>query len=174
MAIYIFGAKRCKFCQKQKDLMKETFDEKDWNYIDVVENEDGLKIASDINIDSIPGILVIDKNGKVLLNHSGTMLPDRIAYIASSCKSIPFHIKDKKLVMSNNKKRLLLSFNPKLNKDDVIEAITYSGEKICDIKIMSSENISLNEYDLPNIEKLNYLKRSGNKEDAWLIAFKRK
>ena len=171
--IYIFGANVCKFCKKQIQYLSNTYgaNSNSWEYIDVSRNQDAIKVAQDFNLDSIPSIVVVNEENKLILSKEGTMPSDQIYNtIHKNNKKIPFSKEEIKKLSKGNKVIKILSYDPFLSKGDIVEANTYEDDTICGMKVESCIKYAISSRNFTQEEMNLYKKIGGRKDIAWKIS----
>jgi len=170
--IVVFGAKRCKHCKTQKENLFKTYGKsgKDWIYVDVIKEPEALKIAEDINIENIPAVVVFDK-GREIVRSEGKMAPDVAFRAIHGGFSIPFTKSGKKEILSKKINKAFLSYDPKLNKGQVVKARLYNGTLITELTVESST--CTNVHAISDKDRSLYLRQGGRKDIAWVITLKK-
>ena len=167
MQIIVFGSKNCKYCKVQKFFMKESFNDDDWLYVDVFNDTNGIEIATSIDVDKLPSVLVLNDNNEILLKREGTVSADDIFQSLNNKDSIPI----------NNKKqnKVMLSYDPCFVPGQIIKACKHNGEFLFNVKIKSC--LKYNTCSIvPKItanNKKKYLDKGGRKDIFWLVEFEK-
>lgn len=163
MKIIVFGMKRCEFCKVQKGYLKETFNDDDWLYVDVVKDVENLRIANTIDIDKLPTIVLLDEMNREIYRKEGTLSADRIFSILNSedNKKIP--------AIKKTSTRTLLSYDPNLSKGSEIEIYEFNGKFLHDAKVKSCRRVKVSSL-LDNAKKV-YKKLGGRKDICWIVDF---
>ena len=168
--IFLFGTKRCVHCNAQKIQLNNTFGPDHWMYIDILKSDESLKVASEMNLDHTPAIVVFDDQSNEIFRTEGTCAPDKL-FSKIHVGSIPCTKKDKVGIFSGQRDSVLLSYNPEFESGQEVKILTYSGEPVCNVKIATCvrhDVASLNDYI-----RESYNLRGGRKDFAWRISFKK-
>lgn len=183
--ILIFGTNKCKFCLKQIDYLKETYGKSSskWMYINLSKNNNMIKIAKDMNIETIPSVVLLSQDNRIIFTRKGTISPDEIFDKLYNCssqdiklRSLPFPLKKVsyiKKIQDGRKALRMFSSGFQLKQGDTAIAATYDNETIRLVKInsitkMTMEQIQQN-HRSENVDE--YLMKGGNKTHAWMINF---
>jgi len=173
--IIVFGAKKCKFCDQQKNFLKRTFQDKDWIYLDLLEDDDILEIAQELGVENIPSIIILDDKNKEIFRTSGKISPDKAFNILTgNNKIIPLKKDEIEKLKKTQDGRILLSYDPKLKSGENIIASSYCKTENIPIKINSCHFINIKTDTIiyqKEIEK--YLDSGGRKDMAWVVSFKK-
>ena len=162
MKIIVFGTKRCKFCKVQQSYLKDRFNDEDWLYVDVVKDVENLKIAASVNIDNLPTIVLLSERNEEIFRKEGTMASDQIFHMLN-VDSIP--------VDDSVDNKIMLSYDPKLKRGDIVKACKLNGKYLYDVKIKSCKCISTESKTIKPIEKKAYIEKGGRKDLCWIVNF---
>jgi len=173
MKIIVFGTKICKFCKVQKGYLKESFNNKDWLYVDVSKGIENLRIASSINIDKLPTIVLLDDKNKEIYRKEGTLSADRIFDILNYGNKENVNHKSLKIpVIDEQSNKAMLTYDPFLSKGDSIQIYKFNGVFLGKATVTSSERVNMNESKINDQEKQLYLKIGGRKDFCWIVKFR--
>jgi len=163
MKIIVFGIERCKFCKIQKNYLKTAFKDEDWLYVDIVKDVENLRIASSVNIDNLPTIVLLDSKNRELYRKEGTLPADQIFSILNSKnnRKIP--------VFDQNSKKAFLSYDPNLIKGSKIEIYNFSGKFLKNAEIVSCKKVKVS--SMKKNEKSAYMNIGGRKDVCWIVDF---
>lgn len=175
--IFLFGTKKCKFCDIQKKFLKRTFGNSEWLYLDLIENKDALDIAEDVNIDNIPAIIVLNENYNEVFRKEGLIGPDQLfSKIVDDNKILPISAPYIKQAKSKKIDKILLSYQPNLNDGDKIKISSFGKEIICESKVARVLKVSTDfigkKYG--GLEKQNYLNNGGREDWSWVVELDKK
>jgi hypothetical protein len=162
MKIIIFGSKRCKFCELQKSFLDGRFNQEDWMYVDVVKDMENLKIASSVNIDKLPTVVILDEKNKEKYRHEGTISSDKIFNIIEGKGKIP-------LLNSNYQNKTILSYDPFLKKGDDIKICDFDGNFLYNAKVSSCKKEKINNSNIEKDLLESYAKIGGRKDIYWIV-----
>jgi|ERR1035437_3978069 hypothetical protein len=166
--IFLFGTKRCKHCNSQKIHLNNTFGPDHWLYIDILKSDESLKVASEINLDHVPAIIIFDDQSKEIFRTEGTCAPDKL-FSKIYENALPCKKSDKVGIFSGQRDSVLLSFNPEFESGQEVKILTYTGEEVSNVKIASCVKHSIN--GLTDFERGQYLANGGRRDFAWRIKF---
>lgn len=157
--IFLFGTKRCKHCNSQKQYLKSTFGEDGFKYVNVLD-EKVLEIAVEMNIENIPSVVVFDDNDKEIFRKEGTVPPDQIfkAIYGSDC-----------LPIKNNSNQIVLSYEPNVGRTIMLKS--YSGKNFGEARVVQSYKIDVRA--LTDRQKIEYDKIGGRKDFAWIVLYEK-
>jgi len=158
--ILVFGTSKCKFCLKQINHLKKTYGtaSSKWIYIDLSKNNNMIKIAKGMNIETIPSVVLLSEDNKIIFTRKGIISPDEIF---------------------NN----LYKYRPSVDK---LKPLPFTAEEVPYIQQMQLDGKMLKMFKINSILKLTakqinenyirknidtYLAKGGNKNYAWAINF---
>lgn len=164
MRIIIFGTKKCKFCKVQKSYLENHFNKNDWMYVDVVKDMENLRIASSVNIDKLPTVVILNEKNQEIHRKEGTLPPDQIFQIMEGDGKIPIFKEDKKGTVT-------LSYDPDIFRGAIVKAYKLNGEYLYDVKIKSCRKIQTKNMEVNSVNRKNYMNRGGRKDFCWKVIF---
>jgi hypothetical protein len=139
-------------------------------YIDILKSDESLKVASEMNLDHTPAIVVFDDQSKEIFRTEGTCAPDKL-FSKIHTGSIPCTKKDKAGIFSGQRNHVVLSFDPGFVENQEVKVLTYSGEEVSNVKIASVVKHDVN--SLTDFEKERYFANGGRRDVAWKISFRK-
>lgn len=153
----------------QLKYLSETFDPNDWLYVDVASDSDALSIAHDIHIENIPSLVVLNNKFQEIFRRDGGIVPpDQIFNKVRGNNSFP--IKSAEKVKQGF---VLLSYEPEFSPGNILCAENYKFQKLCSVKIKTSEKYELNELRTKLGDQIvdEYLSQGGRRNWAYLVNF---
>jgi len=162
MKIIVFGTERCKFCKIQQKYLENHFNSDEWMYVDVVKDMENLKIASSVNIDKLPTVVLLNEKNKEIYRKEGTLSPDKIFQILEGNSKLPIFEDD-------IKGEVILSYDPKFVIEETIKAYSINGKYLYDVKIKSCKRIRTRNINADKKDR--YMKRGGRKDFCWIVNF---
>lgn len=161
--IALFGAKRCKHCNIQKDILDSSFGINQYDFFDVLKTKN-LKMAEELNIDNIPAMLVFDKNGNEVLRKEGIVSADVIFKSLYGNDVIPISNNN-----INDNGRSILSYAPKYKGN--VKVKTYNGIDVCNATVIDVFKTDIRA--LCETELKAYLSCGGRKDFCWVVEYEK-
>jgi hypothetical protein len=168
--IFLFGTKRCVHCNAQKTHLNNTFGSEGWAYIDILKSDESLKVASEINLDHVPAIIIFNDQNEEIFRTEGTCSPDTL-FSKIYANALPCKKSDRVGIFSGQTNSVLLSCNPGFESGQEVDILTYAGEPVCNVKIASIVRHDIN--SLNDYVRESYYLKGGRKDFAWRVQFKK-
>jgi len=172
MKVVVFGMDRCKFCKKQTSFLESSFKDNEWLYVDIVKDKDGLQIASTVNVDKLPTIIVLNNKNQEIFRKEGTLPCDRIFQLLTKDKgSIPVNAEESRKFLESKNGEVLLSYDPNLKRGQQIKIRSFEGKMLFNAQVNSCRKVSITNGEVKSEIKNNYLKKGGRKDIGWEVSF---